>query len=384
LDRKTNVPFLDLRVSTQEMRLQIEQAISRVLSGGSYILGAEVEAFESEWAEYCSADHAVGVGNGLDALHLALLAVGISPGDEVIVPSNTYIATWLAVSHCGAVPVPVEPCSKTYNINSKLIENAITSKTKAILPVHLYGHPAELDDIIRIARRFNLKVVEDAAQAHGARYRGVRIGAHSDAVAWSFYPGKNLGALGDAGAVTTNSFDIYNRIKILRNYGSEKKYVNLVRGYNSRLDPIHAAVLRVKLKCLDDWNNRRQLLARLYFSSLLHVNKLVKMQCSPPHVDPVWHLFVLQLKHRDVFKELLTKMGIQTLIHYPIPPHKQQAYVDLKLPVNKLLLTETLANEIISLPLHPHLDLDDARRLIEAVHTALATIYENRQDSMDL
>src|SRR5690606_14806142 len=232
------------------------------------ILGPEVEAFEAEYAAYCQASHAVGVANGLDALHLALRAMGVGPGDEVIVPSNTYIATWLAVSQCGATPVPVEPVDATFNIDPARIEAAITSATRVILPVHLYGQPADLDPILAIARKHGLRVLEDAAQAHGARYKGRRIGAHGDAVAWSFYPGKNLGALGDGGAVTTNDPELADRIRVLRNYGSRLKYVNEVQGFNSRLDPIQAAVLRVKLAHLDDWNARRGSIAALYLSGL--------------------------------------------------------------------------------------------------------------------
>ncbi len=244
------VPFLDLRGAYLELQQEIDEAVARVLDSGWYILGPEVEAFESEFANFCGAKHAVGVADGLDALHLALRAMDVGPGDEVIVPSNTYIATWLAVSQCGAIPVPVEPVEATYNIDPALIEAAITSRTKVVLPVHLYGQPADLDPIISIAKRNGLRVLEDAAQAHGARYKGQRIGAHGDAVAWSFYPGKNLGALGDGGAVTTSDAEVADRIRVLRNYGSSVKYVNEVKGYNSRLDPIQAAVLRVKLTFL--------------------------------------------------------------------------------------------------------------------------------------
>ena len=270
------VPFLDLRAAYLELKPEIDAAIARVLDSGWYILGPEVEAFEAEWAEYCGASHAVGVGNGMDALTLALRALQIGPGDEVIVPSNTYIATWLAVSAVGATPVPVEPDLATYNIDPALIPAAITPRTKALLPVHLYGQPADLDPILAIARQHNLAVVEDAAQAHGARYKGCRIGAHGDVVCWSFYPGKNLGALGDAGAVTTNRADLADRIRVLRNYGSREKYVNELQGVNSRIDPIQAAVLRVKLKVLDEWNARRCRIAALYSQelaslSLIHI-----------------------------------------------------------------------------------------------------------------
>ena len=238
------IPFLDVGAASRELKPEIDAAIARVLDSGWYVLGPEVEAFEAEWAMYCQAQHAVGVANGLDALHLALRAMAVGPGDEVIVPSNTYIATWLAVSQCGATPVPVEAIEATYNIDPALIEAAITPRTKVILTVHLYGQPADLDSILAIGRKHGLRVLEDAAQAHGARYKGRRIGAHGDAVAWSFYPGKNLGALGDGGAVTTNDPQIADRIRVLRNYGSRVKYVNEVEGYNSRLDPLQAAVRR--------------------------------------------------------------------------------------------------------------------------------------------
>ncbi len=237
-----------------------------------YIGGQEVEAFEHEFAAYTETHHCVSVANGLDALHLALRAMDIGAGDEVIVPSNTYIATWLAVSQCGAIPVPVEPLESTYNIDPDRIEAAITPRTRAIIPVHLYGQPADLDPILALAHKHGLRVVEDAAQAHGARYKGKRIGGHGDVVAWSFYPGKNLGALGDAGAVTTNNAEITDRIRVLRNYGSRVKYVNEVQGYNSRLDPVQAAVLRVKLKVLDAWNTRREKIAARYTAALAETN----------------------------------------------------------------------------------------------------------------
>ena len=260
----TQIPFLDLRASYLELKSDIDRAIARVVDGGWYILGPEVEAFEAEYGVYCGAKHAIGVANGLDALHLALRALGVGAGDEVIVPANTYIATWLAVSQCGATPVPVEPDERTFNIDPAFIEAAITTRTRVILPVHLYGQPADLDPILEVARKHGLCVLEDAAQTHGARYKGRRLGAHGDAVAWSFYPGKNLGAMGDGGAVTTNDPQIADRIRVLRNYGSRAKYVNEVQGFNSRLDPLQAAILRVKLTHLDEWNARRAAIARQY------------------------------------------------------------------------------------------------------------------------
>lgn len=349
------VPFLDLQAAYLELESEIKEATNRVLSSGCYILGPEVEAFEKEFANYCQAEHCVGVANGLDALILALRAMGIGAGDEVIVPSNTYIATWLAVSHCGAIPVPVEPDKKTYNIDSRLIESAITAKTKAIIPVHLYGQPTDLDPILEIAKKYDLKVLEDAAQCHGAKYRGKRIGSHGDAVAWSFYPGKNLGALGDGGAVTSNNPEIANKIKILRNYGSEKKYYNEVIGCNSRLDPIQAAILRVKLKYLDEWNHRRSNIANTYIKAL--GSNDITLPFVLESTEPVWHLFVVQVSEREKLITKLSHRGIDTLIHYPVPPHKQKAYLN-GFAKHSLPIAERLSKAIVSLPIGPHLNPD--------------------------
>ena len=347
------IPFLDLRAAYLELKTEIDEAVSRVLNSGYYILGPEVEAFEAEFADYTQASHAIGLANGLDALHLALLAMGVGPGDEVIVPSNTYIATWLAVSQCGATPVPVEPVEATYNMDPTLIEAAVTSATRVILPVHLYGQPADLDPILAIARRHGLRVLEDAAQAHGARYKGKRIGAHGDAVAWSFYPGKNLGALGDGGAVTTNDPEIADRIRVLRNYGSRVKYVNEVKGYNSRLDPLQAAMLRVKLKHLDKWNDRRKMIAARYGLEL--TGSALKMPKVTTEVDPVWHLFVVLHPKRDLLLERMCLAGIGSLIHYPIPPHCQRAYTDAGWVKGNFPIAEDIATKALSLPIGPHL-----------------------------
>jgi dTDP-4-amino-4,6-dideoxygalactose transaminase len=355
------IPFLDLRAAYLELKPGIDAAVARVLDSGWYILGPEVEAFEAEWAAYCEATHAVGVANGLDALTLALRALGVGPGDEVIVPSNTYIATWLAVSGVGATPVPVEPDPDTHNIDPTRIEAALTPRTRALLPVHLYGQPADLDPILDIARRHNLRVIEDAAQAHGARYKGQRIGAHGDIVCWSFYPGKNLGALGDAGAVTTNDAGLAERVALLRNYGSRQKYVNEEAGVNSRLDPLQAAILRVKLKVLDDWTERRRNIAETYMDGLADSGLIL------PHVpdwaEPVWHLFVVRSPARDILQVQFTEAGVGTLIHYPIPPHMQGAYTSLGLAPDALPLARQLASEVLSLPMGPHLQVSSIQEI---------------------
>lgn len=361
------IPFLDLRAAYLELKAEIDAAVLRSLESGWYIGGAEVEAFEAEYANYCGAQFCIGVGNGLDALHLSLKALGVDPGDEVIVPSNTYIATWLAVTYSGAKPVPVEPDERTYNLNPALIEAAITPRTKVIIPVHLYGQPADLDPILEIARRHGLRVLEDAAQAHGARYKGKRIGAHGDAVAWSFYPGKNLGAMGDAGAVTTNDPELAERVSMLRNYGSKVKYVNELAGYNSRLDPIQAAVLRVKLAYLDEWNERRRLVAGLYLKQL--ANTGLTLPYVPEWGEPVWHLFVLRSSGRDQLQKHLEYQGIGTLIHYPISPHRQQAYAEMGLQEGCLPISEAIHREVLSLPIGPHLSMTQAGRVVEAVQS---------------
>ena len=356
------IPFLDLSAAYRELKTEINAAVSRVLESGWYILGPEVEAFESEWAAYCEAKYAVGLANGLDALTLALRALDIGPNDEVIVPSNTYIATWLAVTGVGATPVPVEPDVATHNIDPARIEAAITSRTRALLPVHLYGQSADMDPILNIASRHGLRVIEDAAQAHGARYKGQRIGAHGDIVCWSFYPGKNLGALGDAGAITTNDTALAERVVLLRNYGSRQKYVNEEAGVNSRLDPIQAAVLRVKLRVLDEWTERRRAVAAAYTKGLAESDVIL------PHVpnwaDPAWHLYVVRTSDRDALQGRMTKAGVGTLIHYPIPPHMQQAYAGLELAPDALPLADTLTSEVLSLPIGPHLSDMDVNNVV--------------------
>ncbi|HEY9037484.1 MAG TPA: DegT/DnrJ/EryC1/StrS family aminotransferase [Roseovarius sp.] len=359
------IPFLDLGAAYRELKTDIDAAVMRVMESGWYVLGPEVEAFEAEWAEWCGANHAVGLANGLDALTLALRALEIGPGDEVIVPSNTYIATWLAVSAVGARPVPVEPDPATYNIDPSRIEAALSERTRAIIPVHLYGQPADMDPILALAKARGLAVIEDAAQAHGARYKGQRIGAHGDVVCWSFYPGKNLGAMGDGGAVTTNRADLAERIRILRNYGSREKYVNENLGVNSRLDPIQAAVLRVKLRALGEWTDRRRAIAKRYNAELAESN--VTLPYVPDWADPAWHLYVIRTTARDQLQAQLAQAEIGTLIHYPIPPHMQQAYSGMGLAPDALPVARLLAGEVLSLPMGPHLSNSALDQVIEGL-----------------
>lgn len=359
------IPFLDLGEQVRELRAEIDEAIARVLSSGWYLLGPELEAFEAEWAEYCGAKYAVGVANGLEALHLSLRAYGIGHGDEVIVPSNTYIATWLAVSHAGATPVPVEPDEPIYNIDPTLIEAAITPRTKAIMPVHLYGHPADMDPILDIARKHRLRVIEDAAQAHGAEYKGRKIGSHGDAVAWSFYPTKNLGALGDAGAVTTDDEGMAQDLRRLRNYGSKTRYVCDVIGYNSRLEELHAAILRVKLRYLDDWNERRRMVAQRYQEALADL--LLTLPIERLWAKHVYHLFVIRTPQREALRKHLEQQAIGTIIHYPIPPHEQGAYSPLGLAEAALPVAQRIHQEVLTLPAGPHLGPDDVERVLQAL-----------------
>jgi dTDP-4-amino-4,6-dideoxygalactose transaminase len=360
------VPFLDFVGPYEELKADLDAAYFRFMRSAWYILGKEVEAFENEFAAYCGSKYCIGVGNGLEALHLILRAYGIGEGDEVIVPSNTYIATWLAVSYAGATPVPVEPDPQTFNLDTAKIENAVTSRTKAILPVHLYGQPADMDPMMELAAKRGLKLVEDSAQAQGARYKGRRTGSLGHAAGHSFYPGKNLGALGDAGAVTTDDPDLADKVRTLRNYGSKKKYYNDLKGYNSRLDELQAAFLRAKLKKLDQWNDRRRAVAGRYLSTLPRSSEFLLPQ-APPWVDPVWHLFVVRHPERDAFQRKLTDAGIGTLIHYPVPPHLSGAYANGKWPAGTYPIAEQLASSVLSLPIGPHLTESQAREVIEQV-----------------
>jgi dTDP-4-amino-4,6-dideoxygalactose transaminase len=364
------IPFLDFAAIHAELRPELDAAYQRVVDSNHLILGAEVEQFEQEFAAYCEAGHAIGVGNGLDALFLTLKAMDIGPGDEVIVPSNTYIATWLAVSYAGATPVPVEPDSATYNLDPALIEAAITPRTRAIMPVHLYGQPADMDPIMDIAHRHNLKVIEDAAQAHGARYRGRRVGTLGDAAGFSFYPGKNLGALGDGGAIVTNDAELARRLRMLRNYGSSVKYHNEVKGFNTRLDELQAAFLRAKLKGLDAGNERRRAVAARYLDSL--AGSGLGLPFVPEWAEPVWHLFVVRSRERQALQSELGARGIGTVIHYPIPPHRQPAYAELGLPAGSLPISEAIHREVLSLPIWPQMRAEQVDRVGAACLEALA------------
>jgi dTDP-4-amino-4,6-dideoxygalactose transaminase len=337
-----------------------------VLASGRYVLGSEVETFETAFASYCSAGHAVGVGNGLDALHLVLRAWGIGPGDEVIVPSNTYIATLLAVTMAGATPVPVESREATCNLDPDRIDAAVTPRTRVIIAVHLYGQPAEMGPIMAVAARHGLRVLEDAAQAHGARWSGRRTGALGHAAAWSFYPGKNLGAFGDAGAVTTSDDETANRVRMLGNYGSRRKYYNEVPGYNSRLDSLQAAVLTAKLPHLDAWNDRRRARAARYRAGLADCRGIF-LPAVADDAEPVWHLYVIQTDRRDALQAHLSAAGVQTLIHYPVPPHRSEAYRSAPWASPPQPIAERLASRALSLPMGPHLTEAQQDRVIAAV-----------------
>ena len=367
------VPFLDFVQPYEELKTELDEAYSRFMRSAWYILGKEVEAFEKEFADYCGVKHCIGVGNGLEALHLILRAYGIGEGDEVIVPSNTYIATWLAVSYTGATVVPVEPDPQTFNLDPARSEAALTPKTKAIMPVHLYGQPADMDPIMEIARRRGLKVIEDNAQAQGARYKGRRTGGLGDSAGNSFYPGKNLGAFGDAGAVTTNDSELAEALRTLRNYGSKKKYYNECIGYNSRLDEMQAAFLRVKLKKLDEWNSRRSVVAAGYLAKLKGAPGLT-LPTVPSWAEPAWHLFVVRHARRDAFQTKLNEAGVGTLIHYPVPPHLSGAYAKGGFRAAPFPLAEDSANTVLSLPIGPHLAAEQAEKVVAEVLRAVKTM----------
>lgn len=345
------VPFVSFAPMHSEIRTELDDAYSRVIDKNYFIHGEECTLFEEEFAEFCGAKYCVGVANGLDALFLILKAMGISSGDEVIVPSNTYIATALAVSNTGALPVFVEPDINTYNIDVNCIEQKITSRTKAIIAVHLQGRAADMDEINRIAQKHNLRVIEDAAQAHGARYKGKRVGSIGDAAGFSFYPGKNLGALGDGGCVTTNDKEIADRVRSLGNYGSDYKYHHIYKGVNSRLDELQAAFLNVKLDKLDYWNEERRKIAEKYFAGI--TNPLVTLPLKSDDVfEHIYHVFVIRCKERDKLEEYLNSKGIGTVKHYPIPMHRQLAYKDLGIGEGELPIAEEISRTVLSLPMY--------------------------------
>lgn len=360
------IPFLDLSQTYRELKPQLDAAYQRVMSSGRYVLGEELEAFEAEFAAFCGTHFCAGTANGLEALVLILRAYGIGPGDEVLVPSNTFIATWLAVTHAGAVPVPVEPLERTFNIDPGRLDAAVTTRTRAVIAVHLYGQPAAMDAIAEVAGRYGLRVIEDAAQAHGAGWNGRTAGSLGDAAAFSFYPAKNLGAYGDAGAVVSDDAEFMARVRRLRNYGASGKYDHDIPGFNSRLDPLQAAFLRVRLGCLRDWNSRRSSIAQQYFRGLSPIRG-----CTLPYVptscEPSWHLFVIRHRERDLLREWLAREKIETLIHYPTPPHLSGAYAQLGYSAGALPIAEQLAHEVLSLPIGPHLDGASVERVVQAI-----------------
>lgn len=362
------VPFLDLAVPHEELAQELDRAFERVRRSGWFVLGPEVEAFEQEFAAYCGARHCVGVNSGLDAIHILLRAHGIGGGDEVLVPAHTFIASWLGATFAGAVPVPVPVEDKTYNMDPTAAAAAVGPRTRAILPVHLYGQPADMKPLHELGRRHGLVVIEDAAQAHGARYRGSRAGSLADGAAFSFYPGKNLGALGDAGAIVVDDDEVAERCRILRNYGSKQKYVHEAQGLNSRLDELQAALLRVKLGHLDGWNARRRALAEHYIEALADLP--VVLPAVGAEVEHVWHLFVVRHPDRDELQRRLADHGVATLIHYPVPPHRAPAYANLPVEPAQVAGAEQISSEVLSLPMGPHVRAEQAQRVLEAMRAA--------------
>jgi dTDP-3-amino-3,4,6-trideoxy-alpha-D-glucose transaminase len=361
------VPLLDLPALHEELQAELEDAVLRVVRSGRLLLGSELTVFEESWAAAVGARFAVGVGNGLDALSLGLRALGVRPGDEVLVPSHTFIATWLAVVHVGAVPVPVDVRSSNADWDVEALEAAVTPRTRAVVPVHLYGHPVDLEPILRFARAHDLVVLDDAAQAHGARLRGRPVGGLTHATAWSFYPGKNLGALGDGGAVTTSDPETARRLRSLRNYGSTEKYRHDEVGWNSRLDEVQAAVLSVKLRRLDEHNTRRAAVARRYDDGLAELGLTLPEQAEG--ATPVWHLYVVRTPHRDRLRDHLAARGVETGVHYPIPAHRQAAFAGTALADLHLPVADLLAREVLSLPMGPTMTPDAQGTVIEAVRS---------------
>lgn len=358
------IKFLDLKTVNEQYRSEMDKAIIKVLDSGWYLLGNEVETFEKEFAQYCGTKHCIGVANGLDALNLIIKGYNFPDNSEIIVPANTYIATILAISANGLKPKLIEPNINTYNIDVSLIEKEINKKTVAIMPVHLYGQTCEMDEINDLAKKYNLKVIEDSAQAHGAVYKNKKTGNLGNASGFSFYPGKNLGCLGDGGAITTNDDKLANDLRALRNYGSHIKYQNLFKGTNSRLDEIQAAVLRVKLRYLDKDNQKRRQISQYYRKNIKNSKIILpKIENEKSHT---WHLFVVRTENRNKFQKYLTDNEIQTMIHYPVPPHKQQAYKELNhlnLPVS-----EKIHDEVLSIPISPVLTLPEVEQIVEVIN----------------
>ena len=363
----TKVPFLDLSVQHRAIREDLVAAATAVIDSGWYILGGEVQAFEREFAAFCGVKHCIGVGNGLEALQITLRAMNVGPGDEVIVPSNTFIATWLAVTGVGATIVPVEPDPASHNLDPALLEQAITARTKVIIPVHLYGHPADMDPINAVAQRHRLKVIEDAAQAHGALYRGRKAGSLGHAAGFSFYPGKNLGALGDGGAVTTDDDELADQIRLIRNYGSKKKYEHLVKGCNSRLDEMQAALLRVKLRSLEQGNEARRGIVARYVAEL--ANRGIEVVEPLPDTVSSWHLFVVSAADRERLRTHLQDHGVETMIHYPVAPHLQPAYAEIDYGGRTFPIAERLQNRVLSLPLFPGMTEQQVDQVLGAIAT---------------
>lgn len=361
------VPFATFKPMHDEIRKELDSAYHRVIDSSYFIQGKECEKFEKEFAQYCDAKYCIGVATGLDALYLILKALNIKEGDEVIIPSNTFIATALAVSYCGATPVFVEPLLETYNINTALIEEKITERTKAIIPVHLQGRPADMDEINKIAKKYNLYVIEDAAQAHGANYKGRRVGSLSDAAGFSFYPGKNLGALGDGGAVVTNNKEIADKVRALGNYGSDYKYHHIYKGTNSRLDEIQAAFLRCKLPHLDKWNSERQKIAKKYFDGITNPLITLPLQVDEDY-DHIYHVFVIRCDRRDELESYLNKNGIGTVKHYPIPMHLQLAYQDLNIQEGSLPIAEEISRTVLSIPMYYGMSNDEIEYVIKLLN----------------
>lgn len=368
------VPFVDLKRQYKSIKNEIDRAIKKVIDSSSFILGKEVKNFEEKFANYCNTKHCIGVSSGTDALYLALKALDVGYGDEVITVSNTFIATALAISKCGTKPVIVD-CSYDYNIDVTKIESVITEKTKAIIPVHLYGQPADMSPILEIAKKYNIKVVEDASQAHGALYNGKKVGGIADVACFSFYPAKNLGAYGDAGAITTNDKKIYEKIRLLRDYGQKRKYIHNIKGYNCRLDELQASILKIKLKYIDKWNKQRRENASYYNQLLSNIEGIItpKERNNAKHV---YHLYVIRTKFRDELLKFLKSKSISTGIHYPIPIHLQLAYSDLGYKKGSFNLAEKYANMILSLPMFPELSQEE----IEHIANEIKKFYSHKKE----